>query len=374
MNSQFPVIYKRTATGAVQQWRAEVDGTGQFRTVYGQVGGAEVITEWTRCETTNGGKKNARGPIEQAVFEVQSMYKKKLEKEYHKSVEDIDQVLVRLPMLAKDYKEHKKKINFKTGVWIQPKLDGIRATVCSKMIQSRNGKELFGMPHILEALAPVFDKYPDIVFDGELYNHEYKSDFDSICSAVKKKNCSLEDIMKAREVIQYHVYDIFNGDGGYHERSTLLAKINEEFFVQGETIQLVATYLIQNENNVEHFYEQFLEDGFEGAMIRLESDYVNKRTDKLLKRKEFIDEEFVVIDILEGLGNWSGYAKSALLELGDGRTFSAGIKGTQQQMKDLLVNRQQYIGKPATVKYFAKTPSGIPRFPVIKEFNRTDNL
>ena len=67
----------------------------------------------------------------------------------------------------------------------------------------------------------------------------------------------------------------------------------------------------------------------------------------------------------EGNGNWTGYAKKATLRLADGRTFGAGLRGAQAELKALL-------GAPkpdmATVRFFALTPDGIPRFPVVTQF------
>ena len=87
-----------------------------------------------------------------------------------------------------------------------------------------------------------------------------------------------------------------------------------------------------------------------------------------MKRKEFVTEEFEVAEILEGLGNWSGYVKRFVLKIPhtDTKTFGAGIKGTQEQMKQLWES-----GKTpdwATVRYFNLTPDGVPRFPVVVDY------
>ena len=51
---------------------------------------------------------------------------------------------------------------------------------------SRNDKEWKNINHILEELKPFFQKYPNVVLDGELYNHDFKDDFESIISMVRK--------------------------------------------------------------------------------------------------------------------------------------------------------------------------------------------
>ena len=46
----------------------------------------------------------------------------------------------------------------------------------------------------------------------------------------------------------------------------------------------------------------------EGQMIRQDTAYPSKRTKDLLKRKESI-EEYKVVEVHEGQGNWAGYAQ-----------------------------------------------------------------
>ena len=44
-----------------------------------------------------------------------------------------------------------------------------------------------GYQHILDELQPFFNKYPDVVLDGELYNHDLKDNFEKIISLVRKQ-------------------------------------------------------------------------------------------------------------------------------------------------------------------------------------------
>jgi DNA ligase-1 len=100
-------------------------------------------------------------------------------------------------------------------------------------------------------------------------------------------------------------------------------------------------------------------------MHRLDAPYEQKRSKTLRKRKEFQDEEFKVIRIEEGLGNWSGMAKRVVCQLPDGREFGAGIKGGMERARELL-NETHHV---ATIQFFAYTPDGVPRFPVATKFH-----
>ena len=93
-----------------------------------------------------------------------------------------------------------------------------------------------------------------------------------------------------------------------------------------------------------------------------DSRYENKRSKNLLKRKEFITEEFDVIEVLEGSGNWAGYAKHFVLTDGT-ETFKSGVRGNQETLKALL--EQEVKPTWVTCRYFERSVDNIPRFPVV---------
>ena len=91
------------------------------------------------------------------------------------------------PMLA--YPVSNKPINWQLQrVYIQPKLDGVRCVIqydnSTVTAYSRTGKEWKNIQHILDELLPFFKKHPDVVLDGELYNHDLRDDFEKIISLV----------------------------------------------------------------------------------------------------------------------------------------------------------------------------------------------
>jgi DNA ligase-1 len=115
-----------------------------------------------------------------------------------------------------------------------------------------------------------------------------------------------------------------------------------------------------------------LEKGFEGLMLNTyDGEYENKRSKNILKYKKFQDNEYEIIDIVEGCGNRTGMFGYAVLKIED-KTFRANARGNEDFYKNLLKDKNKYIGKKATVRYQNLTPEGIPRFPVIVDFNRTD--
>ncbi len=124
-------------------------------------------------------------------------------------------------MLA--YPANKKPIDYTKPVYIQPKLDGVRCVIQAELIKiihedyavlvtaySRTGKEWKNIEHILEQLIPFFAKYPNVILDGELYNHDLKDDFEKIISLVRKTKPTDEDRLEAARLTQFHCYDIID--------------------------------------------------------------------------------------------------------------------------------------------------------------------
>lgn len=363
-----PTLYKLDTKGKVREWRMEVDGN-QYRTIAGLQSGNQVTSGWTTAEAKNVGSSNEKTPAEQAIAEVESQYKKKLSGEYHENMSTISEgAKFFKPMLANKWEKRKDKINYADDVFVQPKLDGIRCIANRDGVWSRTGKPIVSIPHIVEILAPLFEAYPDAVLDGELYNHDLKEDFNSIVSMVRKAKPEAEDIAKSAEMVQYHVYD-FPGwiDNSFHVRSAELARLVDEFDL-GEIVKFVPTVLVRNEDEVDIAYGGYLELGYEGGIIRLNGPYDQKRSNSLIKRKDFEDAEFTITRIEEGRGNWAGVAKRVFFtnDQGECGECGAGLKGSKSYAKHVLDNAASYIGKQVTIQFFTRTPDLVPRFPIAK--------
>lgn len=121
-----PKLYKRTVTGATQEWQIYFAG-GEYYTVSGQVDGKKVSSAPTVCKGKNLGKKNETTNEEQAELEAKAKWQKKKDEGYIENIEAVDGAMdFRFnPMLAKDYANYTDKIAF--PVYSQPKLDGCLA-------------------------------------------------------------------------------------------------------------------------------------------------------------------------------------------------------------------------------------------------------
>ena len=365
---QLPKLYKRDSKGKIRVWEVEVgysnDDYAGIRTVAGLEEGKKVTSEWNLSEAKNVGKSNSTTAYTQAQAEAKALWDKRIEKEYFVDIEMIDSYDKFDPMLAGDYTKVKVK---PTNGYSQPKLDGIRCIANSKGLWTRTGKPITSCPHIWEEVRDLLEANPNVTLDGELYNHELKQDFNKIVSLVRKTKFTDADLAESQRLVQYHVYDIHcstNPDVTFSIRNVELEEYVTDSFEM--YVHLVPTTFCYNQDELDQLYSSYMTDGYEGQMIRLDEKYENKRSKYLLKRKEFITEEFEVVSMEEGQGNWSGHTKRFILKLEDGREVGAGVRGNQEQLSKLW--ESQETPDWATLRYFDLTPDGIPRFPVVIDY------
>jgi DNA ligase-1 len=357
-------LYKRTQTGKVQEWTIEIEGN-KYRTISGQTDGKKMVSKWTDCYAKNTGKLNATTNEEQALVEATAKRRLKLEREYTDTIKEVDNFSenVKAVMLAKKYHEHKDSLTF--PVFVQPKLDGMRCRVNSKGMFSREGKDIISAPHVYEILKPLFTEFPNLVLDGELYSNKLYNNFDKIISLVKKSKPTDEDLRESAEKVEYHIYDTIV-DGNFSERNKILKLLFDK--ISDKRIIYVETRIAKDEEEIFTYYQKWLDQGYEGLMVRMNTPYETKRTKALLKLKPNEEEEFTIIDIEEGKGNRSGMAGRAILSLNDGsgRTFEASMLGSHDYCVELLKNVHNVRGQKGTVVFQNYSPKGIPRFGRLK--------
>ena len=355
-----PTLYKRDTKGKVRvltiEYGFDNENTAGTRSIAGIQEGKLVTSGWNMTEPKNVGKVNATTCITQALAEAQASWDKKSEKEYFADINLIDTYEKFKPMLAGDYTKRPQAQG-----WSQPKLDGIRCIANQSGLWTRAGKEITSCPHIWESVKPFLDANPGVTLDGELYNHELKEDFNKITSLVRKLKSTPEDIAESASLVQYHVYDCSV------ENMLFIDRIKLAYRAKSDCVKIVKTDFASDQEQLDELYASYTEDGYEGQMVRNNTLYQqNKRSNDLLKRKEFITEEFRVVTMLEGQGNWAGHVKHFGLLLPNGQTCGAGVRGKQEVLKDLWEKGD--TPNWATLRYFGLTPDGVPRFPVVIDY------
>ena len=303
-----------------------------------------------------------------------------------------------LPMLAQTFNpadaataagsKKKKVITF--PCFVQPKLDGLRCVsyatrrvpgggndaTTAITLQSRTGAFFTGLPHIAAALRPYLSQHPSVVIDGELYTDQMP--FEELAGLIKKKKITDDDVARLKKV-KYHVYDIYDHvrpDMPYSERMGVLAAavrrcgcVANDTFSAGvaAAVVLVRTEKVAALSDFRRLFAEFVEAGYEGIMLRNAAGVyrANYRSNDLQKYKEFMEEEYRIIDFKEGEGRDAG-AVIWVCETADGKEFTVRPRGTMQQRREWFNDGAKYIGKNLTVVYQELTEEGKPRFPVGK--------
>ena len=270
------------------------------------------------------------------------------------------------PMLA--YPVSKKPIDYSKPVFIQPKLDGVRCLIqCnpSKMViaYSRTGKVWKNIDHILNKLIPFFAEHPNVVLDGELYNHDFKDDFESIISMVRKTKPTDVDRLISRENVQFHCYDIIDKRRKFSTRDKWI----KDNLLESYCIKYVET--LQTDEEQSHFiHKQNLRKGYEGSIVRLDDIYQWKRSHSLVKFKDFSDAEANIVGYDEGKGKRTGTLGKFLMQDDDGNQFGCppGKGYNYKDLAKMLENIHEYMGQRATFTYFERTKAGSYRHPLFK--------
>jgi DNA ligase-1 len=262
------------------------------------------------------------------------------------------------PMLAMELEKHKKSLEFPVDV--QPKLDGILATAwrdnTGKLrLTSRNGKD-FNIPHLKTELSKILPK--DSYLLGEVYLHG--EPFQNIVSLVKREQ-------PRQKLLKFYTTDLINKKNNsipWNKRHGLLEqKINETLHVKK-----VPTLIADNLDKIKELQKKFEEEGYEGIIVRNPQSVYEpgKRSQGLLKSKEFKDDEFRITGFTQGTGAHKG---TLIWELAAGdKKFKAPSSGSLNERKQLYKkvkdNPEDYVGQQLKVKYQMLSREGIPRFPI----------
>lgn len=381
---QFPILYKRATTGKIQQWVMVVDGN-QFYSISGEHGGKQTTTLPTMAESKNIGKANESSASDQAEKEAQAKWDHKLAHGYTADLNGTDNTGYQEPMLAKQFEDYRDKIGY--PVQVDAKLNGMRCNArADGSVKSRKGKPINTIPHIVAALAPLFVKHPGLFLDGELYNPVHKNNLNRLIEltsvAYKPKDVTVELLQASREMVQFHLYDGF-GFGEYFGQVTQhtpfklrrvrLKQLIEE--LKSDCLFVLAGTECLDEKAVRDLLRKSKQEKSEGIIVRWgDCPYEFKRSKYLLKLKNFLEEDFEIVDVQQGSADWTGCAKRIVLKLHlpvigrDGKeqsTFASNIEGDREWLRRLYNDRANVIGYTAEVTYQEKSEFGIPLIPYV---------
>jgi len=270
-----------------------------------------------------------------------------------------------LPMLAK--KVDDKKIA--GPLMIQRKYDGVRclSTIddAGRVIMVSRGGLYYQIPHIAEDLIRIFTQHDlhgkGIWLDGELYKHGIP--FADISGAARTARSGGDLFEEKKSFLEYHVYDLL-------DTTNLFMPFRDRYYYldqyvpsasSGSKTRLVETYAVRGMDDVKPYHEQFVEEGYEGTIIRYGDGVYEPgyRSVSLLKYKNFFEGEFTIVGMEYDPNDISTFR--FLLETEDGQTFGCRPVGTHDLWQEYADNYlTKCDGKLATVRYLNLSVNGLP--------------
>lgn len=398
----WPKLYCIDQKDKVRTYSLSVRGDDKAATISYEAGllnGKQVPYSKLVNKGKNIGKSNETTPIEQAYNEADSMWNDKL-KEGYKSLEQLGIIVIdnkyivrkgkrssqydatytinqeenavkdgigfyntnqdwnEMCMLANKYKADKFKFGQHPILFVQPKLNGVRCIakkVGTEVILMSRGGIYYEIPHLKRQLEYLLGD--GVVFDGEIYVHGRS--LQDISGAVRKQESGL---FTSNSWLEYHVYDVaVNATQDF--RLSFLRE-NKDVIEAQPSISVVDTVILNypNAQKIKELHDLYTSNGYEGAMIRIPSARYEFgfRSSSLLKVKEYIDEEFIILDYQYDPGVGIDSFVFVLKNNKDSQTFKARPSGTREQKQFWLNHPHTWKDKKATVRFQERSDTNLP--------------
>jgi ATP-dependent DNA ligase len=389
-------LYKKDSKGKIRQWNIEVaygKHSCGIQTADGLHGGKIKDPIFKEAIPNNLFKTSEL----KAEAMMKSAIDKKLRSNYFRSIEEIkDEDILFMPTGCPSgmiWKEWKDKAHVVYPALASPKLDGSKVYSTKRegrvFLNTRSAKEHKNFRHIELELKKFYKARPNIVLDGEAYNHHYRDRFEELQSIFRKE--SPTDVQRAQSeaVARFYVYDavdLHELDMDAEHRQFLLKEVIEE--IDSPYIVWWPSVLVDSEEAYDEYHELCMDKGFEGTVLKIcDAPYVQRKNKNVMKRKPKFDCEFRITNVFEGTGTAKGIAARVEIELLSVVGMNKGheemldlaqhqdagmAKGWNHKMlAEMLSNKADYIGKMGTIEYGGMTAYGKLRFPKFKAL-RTD--
>lgn len=342
------------------------------------------------------GKAN-RTALEQTQLKFNHLIKEKLDKGYKKvdkdpqtySLEELKEIVgdystnqdgLLKPMLAKQEKDITNRKIFDRDWYASVKINGVRALIYkgkdSELHAASRGSISydFVLNHILtnKTLISLFEEYPDIILDGEIFN--FYTPLNEISGVCRSQKTAYDG-----DFLQFYWYDIVDVNKSFKNRLKLMDEIKVKYnftfnpckkWLDDELkIQFVPQLLVSGWDKMMDLHNQYVSKGWEGLVIR-DPEKLYKpggRDQRMIKIKVYKEDTFLVIGIEQGLRKYDDMC--FILETKDGKQFKAKPLGTREQKIEYTENfESKYKGHLGDCKYFNISAHGVVEQPVFIAF------
>lgn len=335
----------------------------------------------------NLGKASATNVWTQALRDAYGIYNKQMKKSVSGAAK-ITTTELFPPMLAQILKDQKNppRVDDNIPLYVQRKYNGVRTVTTlectvidgvetyTPIMYSRRKNLYPGFAYIkaelLPALTMFWEEGRKLYLDGEIYMHgEPLQDI----SGYSRREDQIGD-----KKYDYMIYDCFIPDEPkliYTERKKILDDIFSEF--KFEHAKAVETFETHSMEEINELYKIFLEEGFEGAMVRVDTTYhysYNERHSKvLLKMKPTYDSEMEIVGFTTGEKGKAAEALMIICQTEDGKKFPVTPAmelpdriALAKKMNEIEPNgkthfENQWLGRKIIIEYDEKSKDNVPQ-------------
>lgn len=257
-----------------------------------------------------------------------------------------------------------KKVNFNEDNWyVSRKLDGCRC-ICiidengEPKYFSRAGNEFMTLKNLDAEIISLGLK--NMVIDGEIcmLDENGNENFQGIIKEIKRKDHTIENPF-------FYMFDILTLEEFVNKEGTTSFSIRnvqlDNLFFEREfkNIGYLEQKLLIDERMLTHYIGLAKENAWEGLMLRKDAPYQGKRSNDVLKVKQFYDAEYVVVDvqngpfrvIVDGKEVEEDVMRNIVIEH-KGYRVDVGSGFSLEQRRLYKENPDAILGKQVTIQYF----------------------
>lgn len=270
-------------------------------------------------------------------------------------------------MLADTYSVRKAKF----PMWAEPKLDGYRFQLIfsgsdrGRVIQRSGAEYTDRLGFIAEQIADEVNRWfpGGVAIDGEAFCESWNK-----TTTLVKTESEID-----RSELMFWAFDMipvdWDPDAALFQRKAWLRDI----IIDAANVKLTPHTVVENEADVENVFEKFLDDNYEGVMLKdPEGVYVGKRSSAWMKYKPWASTDGKIVGFQPGTRRLEGTLGALILEMSDGSEVEVGTGFTDALRHQIWAERDERLGNWVEFKH-QKDPKAVAsyRFPVFLRF-RTD--
>lgn len=244
------------------------------------------------------------------------------------------------------------------------KLDGFRCVYLpnEKKFFSRQGQEFEGIDHLIEECDKISQGI--YVLDGELLYRNFDNlpsdELYRLTTSVARKKGKT----KEKTNLEFHLFDIIPlGDfqkgksvDDYRDRMALLERLHSQATGLDFLKRVTPLYTGNDTSVIPGLLDEVVEQGEEGLMLNLlDGLYECKRSKNILKIKQFLEADVLVVDVYEGNKEFKGTLGGLNVKfLMNGEEIITNVgSGFYKDERELFFNNPEtIIGKVITINYF----------------------